>query len=134
MLICFARPSKEDYLKLYKTTPWFRRYKLNVDTLYKSLDNSFIMVTAYDQSTLAGFGRIISDGIIHAYIVDIIIHPKYHGMGYGEYIQRELINKCKSFNIPDIQVIRNADPIYFSNKQNVKTIQDGITTVISHNQ
>ncbi|MBU1064014.1 GNAT family N-acetyltransferase, partial [bacterium] len=107
----FAKPGKEDYFKLYKTTPWFKEYNLNIDTLYKSLENSFIMVTAYDNDTLVGFGRIISDGIIHAYIIDVIIHPKYRGMGYGKYIRTELINRCKSFNIPDIQIIENQQPL-----------------------
>ena len=105
MLICFAKPSKEDYFKLYKTTPWFKENKLNAENLYKSLQNSFFMVTAYDADRLVGFGRIISDGILHAYIVDVIIHPRYRGKGYEKTIIEELVEKCQSFNIPDIQVI-----------------------------
>jgi len=77
MLICFAKPGKEDYFKLYKTTPWFKEYNLNIDTL-------------------VGFGRIISDGIIHAYIVDVIIHPKYRGMGYGKYIRTDFLNDLRN--------------------------------------
>ena len=132
MLICFAKPSKEDYFKLYKTTPWFKEYKLNAEDLYKSLQNSFIMVTAYDSDRLVGFGRIISDGIIHAYIVDVIIHPKYRGMGYGKYIRNELINKCRSFNIHDIQVISNNGSEHLSKKSKINTPQKSISTIISH--
>jgi len=132
MLICFAKPGKEDYFKLYKTTPWFKEYNLTIDTLYKSLENSYIMVTAYDNDTLVGFGRIISDGIIHAFIVDVIIHPKYQGMGYGKYIQNELINKCKSFNIPDIQIIENDYSTHFSKKSKISTQRESIATIIPH--
>ena len=132
MLICFAKPGKEDYFNLYKATPWFKEYNLNIDTLYKSLENSFIMVTAYDNDALVGFGRIISDGIIHAYIVDVIIHPNYRGMGYGKYIRNELINKCKSFNIPDIQIIENNYSTHFSNKSKISTRQESIATIIHH--
>ena len=132
MLICFAKPGKEDYFNLYKTTPWFKEYRLNIDLLYKSLENSFIMVTAYDNDSLVGFGRVLSDGIIHAYIIDVIIHPKYRGMGYAKYIRNELISKCKSFNIPDIQIIENNCSANFSTKSKISTRRECVTTILPH--
>jgi ribosomal protein S18 acetylase RimI-like enzyme len=51
-----------------------------------------------------GFGQIISDGIHHALIVDVIVHPEYRKKGIGREIMNKLIAKCREHKIRDVQL------------------------------
>ncbi|MDR0370946.1 MAG: GNAT family N-acetyltransferase [Prevotellaceae bacterium] len=62
------------------------------------------MVSAYSQNELIGCGRIISDGYLHAFITEMIIHPCYQRQGVGKNILNMLISKCFDADIRDIQL------------------------------
>lgn len=99
-----TNPNKEDYFELFETTGWNDEYGFSEDELIEAIRNSWHKVSAYDNDRLIGYGRIIADGIHHALIVDLIVHPDYQGKGVGREIQTQLINKCKKHNIRDIQL------------------------------
>lgn len=63
-----------------------------------------------------GFGRIISDGIVHALILDVIVLPEMQGEGMGKEIMNKLILKCKKHNIRDIQLFCAKDKAGFYEK------------------
>jgi aralkylamine N-acetyltransferase len=49
-------------------------------------------ITARDEKDqLAGFVRILSDGIRHAYVLDLIVHPSWQKRGIGTAIMTELM-------------------------------------------
>jgi GNAT superfamily N-acetyltransferase len=62
------------------------------------------MVSAYSQNELIGCGRIVSDGYLHAFITEMIIHPCYQRQGVGKNILNMLISKCFNAGIRDIQL------------------------------
>lgn len=62
------------------------------------------MVSAYQDDKLIGFGRIICDGIVHALILDLIVHPDFQNQGIGGLILEKLIKKCQYHQIRDIQL------------------------------
>jgi len=41
-----------------------------------------------------GFGRIVTDGILHAMVYDLITDPEYQGSGVGSEVLRMLVAKC----------------------------------------
>lgn len=43
-------------------------------------------MAAYDGSRLVGFGRVVSDRVLHAMIYDMIVLPGYQGKGIGTMV------------------------------------------------
>lgn len=111
-------PGKNDYWDLFNETGWNEDYQFTINDLEKAISNSWYAVSAYFENKLVGFGRIISDGIHHALIVDMIINKDYQGMGIGRNILTMLINKCIDHNVRDIQLFAATDKFGFYEKLN----------------
>jgi GNAT superfamily N-acetyltransferase len=97
-------PDRDQYFSLFQSTGWNDEYMLSKDELYLTLSKSFYNVAVYDGEKLIGFGRVISDGILHAMIYEMIVYPEYQGKGIGKEILKMLIKECKKNNIRDIQL------------------------------
>ena len=97
-------PSQDEYFKLFESTGWFRERKPTKEELILTLSQSYFFVMAYDGDRLVGSGRIVSDGILHAMIYDMIIDPDYQRKGIGTKILNIIIEKCIENNIGDIQL------------------------------
>jgi len=52
-----------------------------------------------DNGELIGYVRILSDGIRHAYLCSLIVHPNYRKKGIGSNIFKELLNMIKEDNL-----------------------------------
>lgn len=113
-----ALPHINDYWELFNTTGWNEQYKFNRDDLEKAIKNSWYAISVYDLGKLIGFGRVISDGIHHALIVDMIIHPDYQMKRIGSSLLDRLIKKCKEHKIRDIQLFAAKDKYAFYEKFN----------------
>jgi GNAT superfamily N-acetyltransferase len=79
-------------------------YRLTKDELCKTIMESYYCVSAYHLDKLIGFGRIMSDRILHAMIYEMIVYPDYQGRGIGREILNRLLTKCFDNNIRDIQL------------------------------
>jgi len=110
-------PEKNLFFYLFLTTGWNNKYCLDADELYIAIKESWYIVSAYDNGRLVGFGRIISDGVVHALILDIIVHPMYKRKGIGTKILKHLVARCKRYNIRDIQLFcaKNKVEFYLKN-------------------
>lgn len=110
-------PEKNLFFDLFLTTGWNKEYRLNADELYAAVKESWYMISAYDNKRLVGFGRIICDGVVHALILDMIIHHPYKRRGIGTKILNHLVGRCQSYNIRDIQLFcaRNEVDFYTKN-------------------
>jgi N-acetylglutamate synthase-like GNAT family acetyltransferase len=109
-------PSIKDYWELFNTTGWNEEYNFSNTDLKKAISNSWYYISVYKKNKLIGFGRIISDGIHHALIVDLIILPDLQGKGIGGQLLERLINKCTGCNIRDIQLFSAKDKYSFYEK------------------
>lgn len=97
-------PKQKAFYELFTTTNWNEQYQLDPEELYQALKNSWYLVSAYENEKLVGFGRIICDGIVHALILDLIVHPDYQNLGIGGQVLNKLITKCQQHEIKDIQL------------------------------
>jgi GNAT superfamily N-acetyltransferase len=97
-------PSAGDFWSLFGTTGWNAEYRLTTDELFSAISRSSFVITAYVGPTLVGFGRVVSDGKVHAMIYDLIVAPEHQGEGIGAEILRRLVAKCKEEGIRDIQL------------------------------
>lgn len=97
-------PKIEDFAALFETTGWNREYQAAPEELGRALNNSWLVVSAYQGDRLVGVGRVVSDGAMHAMIYDLIVHPDYQCMGIGSEILTRLTQICLDANIRDIQL------------------------------
>lgn len=97
-------PDANSFFLLYQTTGWDKEEKKDERQLFYAIKKSWYMVSVYSQSQLIGCGRVISDGFLHAFITEMIIHPHYQRRGIGKEILNKLILKCLDTGIKDIQL------------------------------
>lgn len=101
---CFELPPGDQFWKLFQTTGWNENYQLSPDELLQALRSSWYLLGAYDGEQLVGFGRLVSDGVVHAMIYELIVLPEYQGRGIGGKILERLIEKCRETGVRDIQL------------------------------
>jgi len=97
-------PNKNEYFSLFSTTGWNKEYRASPDDLERANRNSWLVVSAYDVSKLVGFGRVVTDLVLHAMIFDMIVLPNYRGKGIGTMILMRLVKRCVEQGVRDIQL------------------------------
>lgn len=75
------------------------------DEIAAMLRNSFICVGAYAGGEMAGFARVLSDGVDIAYFVDFTVSPRYRRRGIGTRMCRFLIDRLKEMGFSEILCI-----------------------------
>lgn len=101
---CTECPAPEEYYKLFLTTDWNDEYCFTKEEIERSIRNIWYTTSAYAGKELIGIGSILSDGIHHALIVNMIVHPDYQNQGIGTTILSLLVKKCRECKIRDIQL------------------------------
>ncbi len=114
-------PDPQKYWDLFLTTGWNLEYDFSVTDLARAIQNSWYAISIYHSNELIGSGRIIADGVHHALIVDLIIHPDYQGKGLGRRLLDRLVQKCKDNKIRDIQLFAASDKSGFYEKSGFET-------------
>jgi len=109
-------PDIKEYWDLFQTTGWNQEYNFSIQDLANAIQNSWYSMSIYDSDKLIGFGRVIADGVHHALIVDLIIHPDYQSKGLGSRLLDKLVSKCKKNKIRDIQLFSAKDKYAFYEK------------------
>jgi GNAT superfamily N-acetyltransferase len=97
-------PSRDEYFDLFATTGWNAEYNLGPVELERVNRNSWYVVSAYDGEMLVGFGRVVTDVLMHAMIFDMIVRPDYQNQGLGTMILTRLVERCQAQGIRDIQL------------------------------
>jgi N-acetylglutamate synthase-like GNAT family acetyltransferase len=101
---CENAPDHNAYFALFKTTGWNAKYAATPTDLATAIKNSWYTLSAYDDGKLVGFGRVMCDGVMHAMIFDLIVHPTHQHRGIGAEILRRLIAVCRQQGICDVQL------------------------------
>jgi len=104
VVYCTVNPSEEQFWDLFQTTGWNNEYHLSPKELFQAICSNWFSVSAFDDDRLVGFGRVVSDGLLHAMIYEMIVLPEYQGQGIGAQILHLLIQRCLEANIRDIQL------------------------------
>ncbi|MEE4604071.1 MAG: GNAT family N-acetyltransferase [Desulfobacteraceae bacterium] len=97
-------PDKNDYFSLFESTGWNQNYKASPEEFEIANRNSWLTLSAFDDSILVGFGRVVTDSTLHAMIFDLIVMPAYRGKGIGTMVFKALVKKCQEQGIRDIQL------------------------------
>jgi GNAT superfamily N-acetyltransferase len=110
-------PNSQQFWELFQTTGWNEKYQLSSGDLMQALDSSWYVLGAYDGEKLVGFGRLVSDGVLHAMIYELIVLPEYQGRGIGGEILENLVDKCQEASVRDIQLFCAAGKREFYEKR-----------------
>lgn len=64
------------------------------------MDNS-LCFGLYYKKDLIGFARVLTDGVVIAYLMDVYVQEKYRGVGLGKHLIREILSHPDLIQIPD---------------------------------
>jgi len=92
-------PQKEDLYNLYNHLDWNRFLKLDSEQLLTAMKGSYYSVYACSESNLIATGRVVSDGIMNAYLCGIGVHSQYRHKGIATKIINMLIEYCRENNL-----------------------------------
>ncbi len=84
-------PLKEQVIELYEQNKWSSAHKPS--ELYKALQNSHSVITAWNGEQLIGLGNAISDGYLVVYYPHLLVLPQYQGKGIGKLIMDKFQEK-----------------------------------------
>lgn len=90
---------EEEIYSLYGCLGWNDFLKLNKEQLVKAMEQSYYVIYAYIGEKLIGTGRVISDGIINAYLCGLGVVEEYRSKGIGTEISKRLVEHCKRNNL-----------------------------------
>ncbi|MCP5045980.1 MAG: GNAT family N-acetyltransferase [bacterium] len=117
-------PRCDAFFRLYESTGWNKEYQLTAEEIHRCIPHSWYMVSVYDSDSLVGFGRVLSDGKMHALITEMIVLPEYQGQGIGKQILKYLTDQCLSHQIRDIQLFSAKGKVGFYEKYGYKKRPD----------
>ena len=91
-----------------------------LDQVKQALENSYSYVSAWHshegQEQLIGFARAVSDGVFHAVLLDILVHPHFQNRGIGKTIVQTLIKQLHDSKIKDITLFASPHIVDFYHK------------------
>jgi GNAT superfamily N-acetyltransferase len=97
-------PPAADFIRLYRATGWTEAFEMPDERLAASLPRAWYGVTALAGGEVVGTGLVLSDGVLHALIVDVIVAPEWRGRGVGTGIMRLLVARCREAGILQTQL------------------------------
>jgi GNAT superfamily N-acetyltransferase len=97
-------PAIDPFWNLFVSTGWNDGYRASPAELEAALQASWCVVSAVEDGRLVGFGRVLSDGILHAMIYEVIVAPSHQRRGIGKRIVDQLVQRCRDAGIRDIQL------------------------------
>lgn len=81
-----------------------------------------------EKQNLIGYVRVLSDGIRHAYICSLIVHPEYRNKGIGQRIMEDLLKLLKESNLYPT-LVADQDKKNYYKKFGFETESNGFTAM-----
>ena len=91
--------TKEDLYTLYENLGWNDFLGLSPEQLLVAMKQSWYSIYVYSENKLVATGRIVSDGIINAYLCGLGVDSHFRNQGIGAEISRRLVMHCFENNL-----------------------------------
>lgn len=114
-----------ELLKLREAVGWTRA---SIERIETALANSYQTYAIRKDNQLIGFLRVITDKGIHAFIVDLNVHPAFQKHGIGNALVQETVNDLKKEGYYHIQLVFYPELEEFYRKCGFEIIQAGMIT------
>ncbi|MFM1654391.1 GNAT family N-acetyltransferase [Brevibacillus sp. B_LB10_24] len=113
--IHFTTEPPEDFnqlLTLYDSLGW-NSLKLTVKDLEQMCKQSWYAIYAFDEQTLVGMGRVVSDGVITGIVCGVGVRPSHQSKGIGKEIVKRLVDHCEQNRvIPQLMCVESLESYY----------------------
>ena len=93
VLIRETAPSPDEFCT-FREACWWGTVELEIARI--ALENSLLIVSAYEDDVLIGFVRVVGDGVLNVYIQDLIVDERHRGHGIGAQLMTYVLKKLKS--------------------------------------
>ena len=97
-------PTAEEFERLFRSSGWTEASAVPSDRLAAALPRAWYAVCARRDGEAVGTGLVLSDGALHALIVDVIVMPEMRGHGIGTEIMKRLIARCQEAGVLQVQL------------------------------
>jgi ribosomal protein S18 acetylase RimI-like enzyme len=98
---------------------------LNSDVqMLDAFKKSYRLFCAFDQENLIGFGRVLSDGSIYAFLVDMIVDPDYRNRGVGNRLVQFITDSCRNDGVKILKLISSKEGLSLYKKAGFLTCPD----------
>jgi len=84
-----ANIKTDDFIELREAIGWNCVEK---NYIARALENNLYSVHARTDNRIIGYGRVIGDDGFTFYIQDMMVYPKYQGMGVGKKLMNKIMN------------------------------------------
>ena len=85
---------REEILALYDAVGW-TTYTRDPDALFVALEETDLVVLAWEGDVLVGLARVLSDDVHIAYVQDILVHPDHQRKGIGQDLMDRVLERYK---------------------------------------
>ena len=83
-------PTAEEFVELRAACGWGA---VEPAIAERALAAGLLGVVARDGNRVAGFGRVVGDGVLYFYLQDVIVRPEFRGQGVGGLIVEALLDE-----------------------------------------
>jgi GNAT superfamily N-acetyltransferase len=97
-------PSPAEFERLFRASGWTEAADVPAERLAASLPHAWYGIVARRTGEAVGTGLILSDGVLHALIVNVIVLPELRGRGIGTEIMNRLVARCQEAGVLQIQL------------------------------
>jgi len=92
-------PPEAELADFYEQMGWNAFLNITPSQLITAMCQSYFSIYVYDGNKLIATGRVVSDGVINAYICGLGVLPKYRRHGIGTEIMKKLTEHCTQQNL-----------------------------------
>ena len=97
-------PTAQEFERLFRSSGWTEALEVAADRLAATLPQAWYAVCARRDGQVVGTGLVLSDGVLHALIVDVIVMPEMRGNGIGTEIMKRLVARCQEAGVLQVQL------------------------------
>jgi GNAT superfamily N-acetyltransferase len=97
-------PTAEEFKRLFRSSGWSEALQVADDRLAATLPHAWYAVCARRGGQVVGTGLVLSDGALHALIVNVIVMPEVRGYGIGTEIMKRLVARCQEAGLLQVQL------------------------------
>jgi GNAT superfamily N-acetyltransferase len=97
-------PTAEEFERLFRSSGWTEALEVAADRLAATLPHAWYGICASRGGQIVGTGLVLSDGGLHALIVNVIVMPEMRGNGIGTEIIKRLVARCQEVGMLQVQL------------------------------
>ncbi|WP_350291806.1 GNAT family N-acetyltransferase [uncultured Croceitalea sp.] len=102
------------------------------EDVVKSIENSICFGVFNEEQSQIGFARVITDGVVFAWIMDVFITDDYRGRGIAKKLIKQVVNVPELKNVNGIG-LRTNDAHGLYEKFGFKKIENSETWMLKNN-